>query len=289
MSRMGYPLTVTLILLFGTLVNSERRIVNGQKAIPDQIPWQVALAKETSSGNQQYCGGVLINEEWVLTAGHCVFDLDRNIYNTVENTFVLIGSLNISGAGGEAIRASKLIKHPDYNNKMDIPVDIGLIKLERAAKLGKPIEFIPDLQYETAGTNLTVSGWGSTTENSAWSRGSDDLMWLTIPAVDYDICQNASEVGEIGRDVYICAGYRHHDSCQGDSGGPLWTTNTQTPYLVGVVSSGTQAKQPLCTGTYGVYTRVYPVKQWISEAQISSASHFSVSLAIIVAITLFLQ
>lgn len=41
-----------------------------EKADPGQFPWQVALVKK-STGNL-FCGGTLLNEEWVLTAASCL-------------------------------------------------------------------------------------------------------------------------------------------------------------------------------------------------------------------------
>jgi len=45
------------------------RIVGGTQAQKDSWPWQVMLA---SPGGSQFCGGSLIEEQWVLTASHCV-------------------------------------------------------------------------------------------------------------------------------------------------------------------------------------------------------------------------
>ena len=46
------------------------RIVGGENAVEGEIGWQVAL---TSSPDNifVYCGGTLINEQWVMTAAHC--------------------------------------------------------------------------------------------------------------------------------------------------------------------------------------------------------------------------
>ena len=46
------------------------KIVNGANANWGDAPWQVALTIE-KSGAQQFCGGTLINQNWVLTAAHC--------------------------------------------------------------------------------------------------------------------------------------------------------------------------------------------------------------------------
>ena len=46
---------------------SQNRIVNGKEAVPGDWGWQVSL----TLSEFHFCGGVLINEQWVLTAAHC--------------------------------------------------------------------------------------------------------------------------------------------------------------------------------------------------------------------------
>lgn len=46
------------------------RIVGGEEAEPGQFPYQVALVGYGM--NWPYCGGTLLNEEWVVTIAHCV-------------------------------------------------------------------------------------------------------------------------------------------------------------------------------------------------------------------------
>ena len=43
------------------------RIVNGKDAELGAYPWMVAILK----GGDAWCGGSIINENWVITAGHC--------------------------------------------------------------------------------------------------------------------------------------------------------------------------------------------------------------------------
>ena len=50
------------------------RIVGGQLTLIADNPWQVALIRSAvpEPTRSQFCGGSIIRNEWILTAGHCV-------------------------------------------------------------------------------------------------------------------------------------------------------------------------------------------------------------------------
>ena len=47
------------------------RIVGGQGTRIENWPWQ-AMLETADSDSEQFCGGSLLNNEWVVTAAHCV-------------------------------------------------------------------------------------------------------------------------------------------------------------------------------------------------------------------------
>ena len=63
------------------------RIVGGTSAQRDSWPWQVLLA---FTGGRQFCGGSLIQEQWVLTAAHCVDNIPNTGSQLVVRFVVLI-------------------------------------------------------------------------------------------------------------------------------------------------------------------------------------------------------
>lgn len=57
-----------------TMARPETRIVGGKNAPFGRWPWQVSVRRTSFFGfsSTHRCGGAVINENWIATAGHCV-------------------------------------------------------------------------------------------------------------------------------------------------------------------------------------------------------------------------
>ena len=51
-------------------MNRARRIVGGVETEIHEYPWQAGLV--TPGSKRVWCGGSIINDQWILTAAHCV-------------------------------------------------------------------------------------------------------------------------------------------------------------------------------------------------------------------------
>jgi len=219
------------------------RIVGGVPAIRGNFPWMVQIKQ----GVSHYCGGSIINQNWIVTAAHCA---QGNLiqYSVVAGELVLN-----SNEGTEQTRGvTRIIEHPDYNS-WTLDSDIALMRLDSPLSLNlyvRPVT-LPSAQFEVAG-DLVVAGWGALTEGG---QSPDRLMKVTVPFVPREECEENYGAGEITEGM-ICAGEGGKDSCQGDSGGPMHQGET----LVGIVSWGIGCARP---GYPGVYANVPHYVNWI--------------------------
>jgi hypothetical protein len=141
------------------------RIIGGNDTKPLEYPWMAFLD----------CGGAIINEEWVMTAGHCagpsskefqfllgIYDINRYGRNySAESTLVIAN-------------ASQTFRHPKYDPNPKFAgrpkYDISLIKLKQKLDFNgkhkhlRPI-CLPNSNItvkDLIGSECVVTGWGKT-------------------------------------------------------------------------------------------------------------------------------
>ncbi|XP_072282367.1 serine protease 1-like [Pyxicephalus adspersus] len=220
------------------------RIIGGEECAPHSQPWQVAIYYFDIF----ICGGILINEMWVLTAAHC----------NVTNYQICLGEHNrqVFEKTEQWRHAVKKCPHRWYNTTT-YNKDIMLLKLNSPAVINDYVKIIPLPTEPVAdNTNCIISGWGSTSSPEA--TYSDVLLCLNVTTVPSDVCQGFYDDAPITKNM-MCAGNLEggEDSCEGDSGGPLSCDSI----LQGITSWG----DPICAqpNKPGVYTKVFNFIKWI--------------------------
>ena len=225
------------------------RIIGGEVSEIEPFPFQVALM----IGDFQFCGGTLLNSEYVLSAAHCtdgLFPVD------VE---VLIGTNNLA-SGGERVGVEAFRSHPEFDNSLDN--DVALLRLDRPILYPRVFVQTPDqLSLSEPGKQATVVGWGQLDDGSA-----PDLLRRVdgLPIITNEACANSAGAffGGIGPRT-ICAGADRlgKGPCFGDSGGPLLVPFGESWAQVGIVSFGVNVDQ--CGNIPAAFSRVTELYEYI--------------------------
>ena len=233
------------------------RVISGDKVPEGAYPWMVALLFKYngSATDEHYCGGTLVDRQWVMTAAHCVQAIGIENSTDIE---VLIGQNKLSGTTGMRVPVRGAVIHPGYD-RWTIKNDFALLKLEfpvpyETVTVANPSS---DGALYQEGTLAKVIGWGVT--DPLLPILPDDLQEASLPMVSDERCLEAN--GRIfSADSMVCAGElsaaggatRRPDACFGDSGGPLVVFKNGKPIQLGIVSWGFECASPI---TYGVYSR----------------------------------
>ncbi|KAK0685506.1 TRY1 protein, partial [Pygoscelis papua] len=221
--------------------DDDDKIVGGYTCAENSVPYQVSL-----NSGYHFCGGSLINRQWVLSAAHC--------YKSRIQVQLGKHNLALTESTQQFISSAKVIRHSGYSSAT-LDNDIMLIKLAEPAQLNRAVQTVPlPTSCVATGTTCLISGWGNTLSNA--NPYPDTLQCLKAPVLSSKKCTKAYP-GKITNNM-ICVGFMEggKDSCQGDSGGPV-VCNGQ---LQGIVSWGIGCAQK---GYPGVYTKVCNYVSWI--------------------------
>jgi secreted trypsin-like serine protease len=261
-------LTVSIAYAAG---DKQDKIVGGIEATENAWPWVVSLGDKPMSATENFCGGSLIAERWVLTAAHCFVNGAGDL-DDVTPYFAYVGGFNLNTSPGLLVAAKRLIKHPSYD-PLTLENDLLLIELKTPV-IGVPfLPLLSDAVMNTInpGDDMTVIGWGSTvgydpSNPSPTANYPTTLRQVSLPLVDNLTCNNALTNEGFSGDItsnMLCAGLANggKDSCQGDSGGPLMIQLLGQWYQTGLVSWGYGCA---AANFYGVYTRVSNYTNWIA-------------------------
>ena len=152
------------------------RIVKGDNP-PAPIPWQVGILSRRKNATQKqgnkivfepHCGGTILDEVTVLTAGHCF--VESNIYPTpfvdrnVTNYLLVFATVKADLWKHQVMRPARIIVPDDYDPAFKLKNDLAIIKLEKPLVFNNNIQpaCLPIHSYNPVqDENCFISGWGS--------------------------------------------------------------------------------------------------------------------------------
>ena len=243
-------------------------IYGGTEAKADDAPFYVMMMVWNNQTNQYEfdgCGGSLVSERHILTAGHCA-----KLRNPKDHAAYVHAYQPYQGNPGVPFHVSRLANyttHPDFDDASNAN-DLSIVTLETPVPLGKAnlVRLAGSYLSLWEAEKMQVYGFGWTSFDVR--DVVPTLRTVDLPLILRDKCR-ANYYGDHVMDDMICAGYKEggHDACNGDSGGPMIVRKGNQTFQAGIVSWGQGCGQP---NKPGVYISVQYHYKWIQETVCSA-------------------
>jgi len=274
-----------------------KRIIGGIDARKYSWPWVVSVRLKLNK-SEHMCGGSLIDDEYVITAAHCLTEIFKATIRfqipvekifTIMEIFVGINDHTSADIVDENIYG---VKHFDFHNNFgyldhSLVNDVGIIRLSRKVNLSRrevATVCLPTLDSENSDwvnvdDDVVVAGWGAYAEEfNHIDFTHNHLQQATFKVLDPNCpsCNGGSIRDGWDKKNVMCVHSRNSEqpvggTCFGDSGGPVVVYRQKRWFLVGIVSFGhlvkdENTKRLKCDATKPSYfVKVAPYLSWIRE------------------------
>lgn len=244
-----------VLIVSGVNIKSQPSLVIGGDLVDISVaPWQVSVEID----DNHVCGGVIINEHWILTATHCFTNLLGNQTTfTGDNVKIHAGwSDQTDNENGQRIEVDLIKLHPNWNPTNGVN-DLALLRLK------KPLCFDDDVKpvlVNPGGVNNFdentigfTTGWGSMGSGccSQFLYGAqlnfiqpEEAIILYQSYANNQCTENFADWINAGKICFYTDGI---SAGSGDSGGPIVVNINGIQTLVGITHAACNPISPLLT------------------------------------------
>jgi secreted trypsin-like serine protease len=270
----GFALLIASLLLLASAApaaaiasdGAKASVIGGSPGSIAQFPYLAYI----EAGNQHSgfaCTGTVVAPRVVLTAGHCVEDVETGTFSRPAEYKVAIGVANPKQANAENVYdVAAAHAFPSFDPGV-VHGDAAVLILSRPTT-APPLALAgtADAALYEGGAGVAVAGWGLTRAQNRQAPANMRTATMTVQKESTCARKTRGYYGDYSGAFQLCLlspPKNKSGTCFGDSGGPAVATRADgTPIELGVIS----VVGPLCTPEApNVLTRVDYVSAWISE------------------------
>ena len=265
MFKIGIKIFLTLNLL-PLLVEA---IIGGSFANPHEFPWIVGVVD-----NSGKCGGTIISKNLVITAAHCVSDIEET-YS--DELFIYMGSSDLTSSFIRKEKVKSILIHPQYIDTIHYN-DIALLRLSKDIKFNffvEPVALPNEGILDDYDGLMIATGWGFSLDltneidffKNQSIRVEEKQEFIIQRAVDPHnlmklkmIQSECTDDLDNGYNEFCAAGRKQpiiQGTCHGDSGSPLMRKINRRIEIIGIASKSH------CFGSNNVFVNVGRFTTWI--------------------------
>ena len=237
-------------------------VIGGTPAASGQFPY-LALVHFQNSEEAFSCSGTLVSSNVVLTAAHCVQDVETGVIHRPERYVVYTGTTEWASPARTVSAVSRIAIFPSFTRSGQFALygDAAILQLSTPVA-SPPVRL--STSAPVPGTEGIVVGWGKA--SAAQEGVSAQLAYGSTVVQSAGYCE-----GQIGSTFHpvgeLCSlDYPTYQSatCQGDSGGPMLALQSGTSEYVqiGITSHGPEGCP---TNKPRVDTRADFVAVWVNS------------------------
>ena len=226
-NNVRFALFLASLIAASTLTPTSGNAIEGGYSSPSLTGATVALL-DSENAKYAYCSGMLLDENVIATAAHCVIDANGNVRS---NIWISPAGADLA-ASPKLTAATQVFNVPGWKNTTSYVISNDIAFVTSKVSLGKPI-FSKILSTTEAkalyGQSVILSGYG---RKGVFAQTSQNPLFLQQRVIDWVL------------DSFPFGTYTHvvatdtETPCPGDSGGPIFKEDAGKYYAVGVIAGG---------------------------------------------------